>query len=162
MNKLATFSLIAAAALSLAPKPAQAGNKEGAVIGGFIGGLIVGAVISDNAHTTVSYNPPQAYCPPAPVIVDSCSTGYWNDVRVQVYVPGHWAYRYDRGRQVKYYVNGCHEWRTNRVWVANNHNRHDDNRGRQVSSGYGRNNSRNNDHNDRNRDNGGRNDRRNH
>jgi hypothetical protein len=144
MNKLASLSLIAAAALSLAPKPAQAGDKEAALIGGFIGGLIVGAVVADNSHHNVSYGPaPVVYqpapvvCAPAPVVVDSCNTGYWSNVNVQVYVPGCWAFRYDCGRQVRYYVTAHYETRTNRVWVANN-SHYDSHHGREVSSGYGR------------------------
>lgn len=152
MNKLATLSLLAAAALTVAPKPAQAGDKEAAIIGGMIIGGVIGAVIANNSDGCA---PAPVYCPPpapvvytpAPVVCEPA--GYWNEVHVQVYVPGCWSYRYDCGRQVRYFVPGHYETRTNRVWVAhnnryNNNSRYDNHRGgREVSRGYGRDNDRN-------------------
>ncbi|HET7536970.1 MAG TPA: hypothetical protein VFJ90_10980, partial [Candidatus Didemnitutus sp.] len=150
--KLASLSLLTAAALSLAPKPPQAGDKEAAIIGGMILGGIVGAVIANNTHdvscepapvvtacptTSVVYTSAPVVYAPTPVVIDPCAAGYWNEVRVQVFVPGRWSVRYDCGRQVRYYAAGHYEWRTNRVWVANN-NRHDGHHDRQVSQGYGR------------------------
>lgn len=114
MKKIAALALLSAAALSLAPAPAMAGSKEKALIGGFIGGLIIGHAISESHRSAC---PP----PPPPVVVvetrsDDC--GYWRDDRVQVWVPGYWVVSYDCGRQVRRYVGGHHEYRTNRVWVS--------------------------------------------
>lgn len=57
MNKTATVSLLAASALLFAPKPAVAGDKELAAIGGFIGGLIIGSQIDSNHHRRVVVQP---------------------------------------------------------------------------------------------------------
>lgn len=114
MNKLAAISLLTAGALSLAPSPAYAGSRERALIGGFIGGLIIGHAINESHHST---------CPPEAgtvVVYDSRdhNYGYWKDVSVKVWVPGYWVTRHDRGHRTRYYVAGRHEWRTERIWVA--------------------------------------------
>lgn len=124
MNKLATVTLLTAAALAATPSPAHAGSKEKALIGGFIGGLIVGHAIAESHNST---------CPPEPgavVVYDSRDRdcGYWKEVRVKVWVPGHWVVRHERGCHTRYFVAGRHEWRAERVWVADrgsDHRRHD-------------------------------------
>ena len=151
MNKLATLSLLAASALTIAPKPVHAGDKEAAIIGGMVIGGIIGAVIANNTDNC-GPTPAPVYCPPAPVVYQPAPvvcepTGYWSNVQVQVLVPGCWSVRYDCGRQVRYFVPAHYEYRTNRVWVAHNNrydNHRNDNRGgREVSRGYGRDNDRN-------------------
>lgn len=114
MNKLATITLLTAAALAATPNPAYAGSKEKALIGGLIGGLIIGHAIAESHNST---------CPPEPgtvVVYDSRDRdcGYWKEVRVKVWVPGHWVVRHERGCRTRYYVAGRHEWRVERVWVA--------------------------------------------
>jgi hypothetical protein len=115
MNKLANIALCTAAILSLAPSPAMAGSKERAAIGGFIGGLIIGHAITDSYRST---------CPPEPgfvVVHDGCRStccGYWKETRIKVWVPGYWDTRYHHGTRVRFYVAGRHEWRVNRVWIA--------------------------------------------
>lgn len=116
MKKLAAITLLTAALVSLAPTPALAGSKEKALIGGLIGGLIIGHAISESHRSAC---PP----PPGPVIVydsrrDDCD-GYWQENRVQVWVPGFWVTTRDCGRNVRRFVAGHHEFRTERVWVAN-------------------------------------------
>lgn len=118
MNKLAAMSLLTAGVLSLAPSPAIAGSKEKALIGGLIGGLIIGHAITESHRSA---------CPPEPdtVVVydsreDNCG-GCWRETRVQVWVPGYWVTHRNHGHRVRYYVSGRHEWRTNRVWVADAH-----------------------------------------
>lgn len=64
MNKTATVSLLAASALLFAPKPAAAGDKELAAIGGFIGGLIIGSQLDRNHHERVVVRPS---CPRPPL-----------------------------------------------------------------------------------------------
>ena len=46
-TKITALALIAVTAFSLAPKPAKAGDKEWAVVGGLIGGLIIGSAINE-------------------------------------------------------------------------------------------------------------------
>ncbi len=125
MKKIAALSLLTAAALSLAPAPAHAGSKEKALIGGLIGGIIIGHAISESGRSS---------CPPEPrtvVVVDSRNNdcgGYWRENRVQVWVPGYWVVSYDCGRRVRHFVSGRHEWRTERVWVADSRRDHRGNR----------------------------------
>jgi hypothetical protein len=117
MKTIATISLLAASALILAPKPATAGDREIAAIGGFIGGLIVGS----------NLNHSQPYCPPvvsypAPVVVYS-SGGYWETSCVQVWIAPRWTVIYDRyNRPVRRFEPGHYETRNNRVWIASNRN----------------------------------------
>ena len=137
-TKITALALIAATALSLAPKPAQASDKGLAVLGGIIGGVIIASALNDNHYdtrgTTVVYNN------------DRCDDGYWRDVSVNVWVPACYVVeRGNYGRSSRRYVVGHYECRNNRVWVASNRNDHrgndrHDNRGhndREVSSGYG-------------------------
>lgn len=124
MKKIAAIALLSAAALSLAPAPAMAGGKEKALIGGFIGGLIIGHAITESHRSAC---PPE----PAPVVVidsrnDDCG-GYWREERVQVWVPGYWVVSYDCGRRIRRHVGGHHEYRTNRVWVSDGRRDHRDN-----------------------------------
>lgn len=113
MKKPVIIALCIATVLALAPA-AHAGKKERAVIGGFIGGLIVGHALTKHQlshpvhETVVVYDHPR-----------HDRGGYWQENRVRVWVPGHWAVRIDRcGTRVRYYVSGRYEWRAERVWVA--------------------------------------------
>ncbi len=122
MNKLTAITLLTAGAIAFAPSPAYAGSKEKALIGGFIGGLILGHAIAESHEST---------CAPergTVVVYDSRDRdcGYWKEVRVKVWVPGYWVNTHDRGHRSRYFVAGRHEWRINRVWVADSrHDRHD-------------------------------------
>ena len=123
-NKLTALALIAAAALSLAPKPAQASDKGLAVLGGFIGGVLVASELNQN-HGYVT----------APAVVvnsgyDRCDDGYWKDVTVRVWVPGCWVEeRRYHGPSFRHFVDAHYEYRTDHVWVAY---------GRNVYGGYRR------------------------
>lgn len=128
MNKIATVSLLAASALLFAPKPASAGDKELAAIGGFIGGLILGSQINNDHHSHVVVEP--ACPPPAPVVVVQVG-GYWDYRPVQVWIAPRWIVVYDScNRPIRRYVPGHYESRRERVWVAHrgNYDRHDDRR----------------------------------
>jgi len=135
-TKITALALITATALSLAPKPAAASDKGLAIVGGFLGGLIVASAINDcrnddyPSRTAVVYN-------------DRCderrdyrdSDGYWSDVCVRVWVPGCWMVeRRHHGCDYRRYVEGHYESRNNRVWVS--HDRHEG-RNRDSRSGYG-------------------------
>ncbi len=130
-TKLTALALITVGALSLAPKPAAAHDKGLAIVGGFLGGLIVGSAINDN----------RVYAPAAPMmVVDDRgdyypNDGYWKEVAVKIWMPGCWIVeRNHHGRDHQRYVGGHYEYRTNRAWVAHDrHGRHD----REVGSGYG-------------------------
>lgn len=121
MNKLTAITLLTAGAIAFAPSPAYAGSKEKALIGGLIGGLIIGHAIAESHEST---------CPPdrgTVVVYDSRDhdCGYWKEVRVKVWVPGYWVTTHDRGHRSRYFVAGRHEWRFERVWVAESrHDRH--------------------------------------
>lgn len=110
---LALFTLAAVAT----PKTAKA-NDTGAILGGFIGGVIVASALNDHHHETV-------------IVRDSdrCEEprGYWREVAVRVWVPGCWVVeRDDWGRHCRRYVEGHYEMRRDRVWVAyNNYERYD-------------------------------------
>jgi|UniRef100_UPI004048F681 hypothetical protein len=148
MKTLATVSLLAASALILAPKPAAAGDREIAAIGGFIGGLIVGSNLNHN----------QPYCPPVvsdptrgPVVVYG-SGGYWQTSCVQVWISPTWTVVYDNYRRpVRRFVPGHYESRNNRVWVASNRNFHNNDR-HDRHDDHNRHSSRNDDRRDRRRD----------
>ena len=136
-TKITALALIAATALSLAPKPAAASDKGLAIVGGFLGGLIVASAINDSRHddyyasrnTTVVVDDRDDRCEPR---------GYWKDVSVRVWVPGCWVIeRSSYGRSCRRYVEGRYECRNDRVWVSNDrHDRHD-RRDREVGYGYG-------------------------
>ncbi len=140
-TKFTALALAAVTALSLAPKPAMAGDKEVAIIGGFLGGLIVASAINDSRHDN-DYNRRNTT-----VVVasnDRCDdrydnrreSGFWKEVSVQVWIPGCWIVeRRHHGRDYRRYVGGHYECRTNRVWVAyDRHDRHDN---REIGRGYG-------------------------
>jgi hypothetical protein len=138
-TKLTALALITVTALSLAPKPALAGDKELALVGGFLGGLVVASAINDSHYdayphrnTTVIVNDRR----------DRGDDGFWKSVTVKVWVPGCWIVeRSHHGRSHRRYVSGHYEYRTDRVWVAyDRSDRHDrrDRHDREVGYGYGR------------------------
>lgn len=124
-TKITALALIAVTALSLAPKPAKAGDKELAIVGGLIGGLIIGSAINESRHssdyphrnTTVIINDRH----------DRRDHGYWKEVSVKVWVPGCWVVERSRhGHSSKRYIGGHYTFRTDRVWVSyDRHDRHD-------------------------------------
>ncbi len=131
-TKITALALVAATALSLTPKPAAASDKGLAIVGGFIGGLIVASAINDSYHDYPGRT--------AVVVDDRCESyapnGYWRDVSVQVWVPACWVVeRGYRGYDQRRYVVGHYEGRYNRVWVSND--RHDY-RDRDANYGRGR------------------------
>jgi len=122
-TKITALTLIAVTALSLAPKPAKAGDKELAIVGGLIGGLIIGSAINESRHssdyshrsTTVIVNGRRDR--------DDCDdrgdSGYWKEVSVKVWVPGCWVVERRRhGHSTKRYISGHFTFRTDRVWVS--------------------------------------------
>lgn len=124
-TKITALALVAVTALSLAPKPASAGDKEWAIAGGIIGGIIIGSAISDSRdHRTV-------------IVRDNdCDdrNGYWKETRVRVWVPGCWVVERRHNHSYKRYVSGHYTFRTDRIWVSydrhdrrNRHDRHDHN-----------------------------------
>ncbi|MCC6415776.1 MAG: hypothetical protein IT582_07700 [Opitutaceae bacterium] len=118
MNKTATVSLLAASALLFVPKPAAAGDKEIAAIGGFIGGLILGSQIDHDHHRGHVVVAPS--CPPSPQIVIQAG-GFWDYRPVRVWVAPRWTVVYDHcNRPVRRYIAGHYDTRHERVWVARN------------------------------------------
>jgi hypothetical protein len=132
-TKITALVLITATALSLAPKPAAASDKGLAIVGGFLGGLIVASAINDSRHdnypgrsTTVIVN--DRYD-------DRGAAGCWRDVPVRVWVPGCWIAERSYNRNARRYVEGHYESRHNRVWVSND--RRDHRSREEISYGYG-------------------------
>ena len=141
-TKFTALALITVTALSFAPKPAAANDKGLAIVGGFIGGLIVAAAINDSHHDD--------YSSQHTVVVDDryagqrercdarAPNGYWSSVSVNVWLPGCWVVeRSSRGRDCRRYVEGHYERRMDRVWVSNDHRNRNNNHDREVSYGYG-------------------------
>ena len=123
-TKLTALLLAAVAALTLVPKQAQAGDKELALIGGFIGGLIVGSAINDShsydhhdtivvGHDSGRYDRHGRHGR-----YDRGRDGYWDYRTLRIWIPAAWEIRYDYGRRTKCYVPGRYEIRRERVWVA--------------------------------------------
>lgn len=144
-TKITALVLIATTALTLAPKPAQAGDKGLALVGGFLGGLIVASAINDGRHadypahstTVVAYNRRDAG------YEDRGDSGYWKEVSVRYWVPGCWVVersRYGYDRSYRHYVEGYYTYRTDRVWVAYDRHasRDRDDRRDYDRHGYGR------------------------
>jgi len=122
MKTIAFVSLLSVTALAFTPAPAKAGSEGVAALGGFIGGLIVGHALSDHragppsTEVFVTHRHGDRY--------DSRYDGgrherhgYWDSVRVKVWVPGYWTTCYERGRRISYHTPGRYEWRIERVWV---------------------------------------------
>lgn len=131
MNIKATaLTLAAATAFAFSPKPAVAGDKETALVGGLIGGIILGAVLADaDDHDTRVVLAGHNYHGHG-----HRDDGYWKRVEVRTWVPGYWVTERRHGRAHRYYVEGHYEIRTDRVWVAyNRYDRHD-----RRDYGYGR------------------------
>jgi hypothetical protein len=120
MKKLAIASLaLALTSLVITPNTARANDKGLAILGGFIGGVIVASALDHADHAPV-------YCPPSshdgPRYGDQCGPaprGYWKMITVKVWVPGYWIERPDHhGRRVRRYEGGHYTYRTERIWVA--------------------------------------------
>ncbi|MBI2812718.1 MAG: hypothetical protein HYX71_00340 [Opitutae bacterium] len=112
-TKITALALTAALALSLAPKPAQAHDKGLAIVGGFLGGLIVASAINDSRHDTYDSRYTTV------IVRDRHDEGYWREIRVRTWVPGCWVVeRGHHGRSYRRYVEGYYTYRTDRVWVA--------------------------------------------
>jgi len=104
------LALVTLAAVAT-PKTAKA-NDTGAILGGFIGGVIVANALNDHHHETIIVRDG-----------DRCDEprGYWREVSVRVWVPGCWVVERDRwDRHCRRYVEGHYEYRRDRVWVAYN------------------------------------------
>ncbi len=123
MKTIAFVSLLSAATLAFTPAPAKAGSDGFAALGGFIGGLVVGHAISDHRP-----GPPSTGVIVAHRYGDRYDSrydgghherhGYWDSVRVKVWVPGYWTTCHERGRRISYHTPGRYERRTERVWVS--------------------------------------------
>ncbi len=141
-TKFIALALATVTALSLTPKPAAANDKGLAIVGGFLGGLIVASAINDSRHdrryeenygTVVVVNDRDDRCE------KRRDGGYWNVVSVQIWVPGYWITERSHRSCYRRYVGGHYENRNDRVWVAydryDRRNHHD----RESGRGYGRN-----------------------
>ena len=124
-TKITALALITVTALSLAPKTAVASDRGLAIVGGFLGGLIVASAINDSRHESYSDRPT------AIIVDEQCDhrnnegyyyrndEGYWREVAVQVWVPGCWIVERDYyGRACRRYSEAHYERRNNRVWVT--------------------------------------------
>jgi hypothetical protein len=125
MNIKATaLTLAVATAFAFTPKPAIAGDKETALLGGLVGGIILGVVLAEASD----YDTRVVYASHSHRYHDDdrCDDGYWKRIEVRTWVPGYWVTERRHGRTHRYYVEGYYEIRTDRVWVAyDRHHRHD-------------------------------------
>ena len=137
-NKITALVLVAVTVFALAPKPAKAGDKELAVVGGLIGGLIIGSAIADSHHSSdyrsnsvvVDARYDDRYNDRYDGRYDRNDRGYWKTVSVKVWVPGRWIIERSRhGRDYRRYVEGYYTLRTDRVWVSYDRHDRDDRRG---------------------------------
>lgn len=131
MNIKATaFTLAAATAFAFTAKPALAGDKEAAFVGGLIGGALIASALNDHDHDrTVIVASHRSHDH------DRCDDGYWKRVEVRTWVPGYWVTERRHGHSHRYYVSGHYEFRTDRVWVS--YDRHDRHDRRDRRYGYG-------------------------
>lgn len=122
-TKITALALALVTLFALAtPKTAKA-NDTGAILGGFIGGVIVGSAIADHHRGPDTVVVEAGYRHEAP-------RGYWRNVTTRVWVPGFWTMERDHwGRPYRRYVEGHYELRTERVWVATNDYGHHHDRG---------------------------------
>ncbi len=102
MKKIALFSLLALAVMIVAPRPAYAGDKGLAILGGVIGGLIIADALDGDSHHHTSVHV-------------SHRDGYWRDVPYDVWIEGRWVIS---NRHHRYYVEGHYETRVRKVWVS--------------------------------------------
>ena len=118
MNKIAIASVLALmTGLAGAPQTAKAHGDDTAlaIIGGFIGGVIVANALDNH------YDHANAYCE-----FDGCHDRYafahthsgrnheW--VTVRVWIPGRWVIHFDNyGHRVRYYERGRYEFRRHAV-----------------------------------------------
>ena len=156
-TKFIALALATVTALSLTPKPAAANDKGLAIVGGFLGGLIVASAINDSRHDNAydNYN--------TNVVVtdrddrydyrreDRCEdrredrrdSGFWKEVSVQIWIPGVWIVERRHHGCYRRYVSGHYECRNNRVWVASErndrHDRHHHDEDRDNGRSYGHN-----------------------
>lgn len=132
-TKITALTLAAATAFAFTAKPAVAGDKELAVVGGLIGGLIIASALSDHHDHDSRVVVTSGYD-------RSHRDGYWKTVEVRTWVPGYWVSERRHGRPHRYFVAGHHECRTDRVWVAYNrydrYVRRDDRRDDRHDRGY--------------------------
>jgi len=136
-TKFTALTLVAATAFAFTPKPAVAGDKGLAVVGGLIGGLIIASAINDHYD----------HDPRVVVVNDRHDDGFWKMVEVRTWVPGYWIVeRSHHGRSYRSYVESHYECRTDRVWVA--YDRHDryDRRDDRYDRSYGYNDHRDSDY----------------
>lgn len=134
-SKLTALALVTVTALSLAPKPAAASDKGLAMVGGFLGGLIVASAINDHHYdaypihsTTVLVNDRN----------DRCDEGFWKEVTIRTWVPDCWVVeRSHHGRSYRRFISGHYDYRHDRVWVAYDRYDRDNRRDREVGYGYG-------------------------
>lgn len=142
-NKITALVLVAVTAFALAPKPAKAGDKELAVVGGLIGGLIIGSAIADSHHSSdyrstvvvdgyrdgrydnrYDHRYDNRYDGRHRGRYDRHDRGFWKEVRVKIWVPARWVIEHSlHGRDYRRYVEGYYTYRTDRVWVS--YDRHD-------------------------------------
>ena len=146
-TKFIALALATVTALSLTPKPAAANDKGLAIVGGFLGGLIVASAINDSRHDNAyaydNYNTSVVVADRDDRCEDRRDAGFWKEVSVQVWVPGVWIVERSHHGSYRRYVGGHYECRNNRVWVASerydrNDRRYHDNRDNGRSYGHNR------------------------
>ncbi|MCB1070425.1 MAG: hypothetical protein H7A43_04985 [Verrucomicrobia bacterium] len=103
----------------IAPKPAQAINKEWSAAAGFVGGMLFNQAIQCDRTVVTHQQSVVEYRPQRRVYIEEPEPcGYWEVRREKVWVPGCWEY-IDLGcnRYRKEWSEGYYRWDTRRVWV---------------------------------------------
>ncbi len=132
-TKLTALVLITALAFTLAPKPAQANDRGLAIVGGFLGGLIVASAINDSRH---DYAYAERAPPPSSsaTIAAMTATGRMSRSRSGCPATGSWSAA-TMAAATKATSRATTPYRTDRVWVTTDRSdRHD----HDYSYGYGR------------------------
>ncbi|MCB1101810.1 MAG: hypothetical protein KDL10_05580 [Kiritimatiellae bacterium] len=102
----------------MAPKPAEAINREWSAAAGFVGGMLFNQAINCDRTVVVQQPVVRHYGHREVYIEEPEPCGYWEVRRERVWVPGCWEYiELGCNRYRKVWNEGYYRWETHKVWV---------------------------------------------